>query len=188
MTIDRAWFERDAPIVAPELLGKRLVAATTEGVIVAGRIIEVEAYTRDDPASHTFRGQTPRNSVMFGPAGHAYVYISYGIHRCLNVVTGATGDGQAVLIRAVEVLDGLETVVERRAGRSHRELTNGPGKVGEAFAIDLSHNGLDLLDSRNAVHVADDGTPPPVGPVVGPRIGITEALERPWRFRVPPVR
>ena len=181
------WFERDAPLVARELLGKRLIAASADGAVVSGRIIEVEAYTRDDPASHTFGGPTPRNSVMFGPAGHAYVYVSYGIHRCLNVVTGATGDGQAVLIRAVEPLDGLEVIVERRGGRPRRELTDGPGKVGQAFAISGDHNGLDLLDPRSALRLVDDGVLPPADPVAGPRIGITKAVDTPWRFRVPRV-
>lgn len=184
----REQFERDAPIVAPELLNKLLVATASDGIHVSGRIIEVEAYTGDDPASHTFRGPTPRNAVMFGPAGHAYVYTSYGIHQCLNVVTGTSGDGQAILIRAVVPIDGIERIAARRGGRALRELTNGPGKVGQAFAIAADLNGVDLLDQNGTLRLLDDGVAPPDRPVVGPRIGITKGVDTPWRFRVPRVR
>ena len=186
--MNREHFERDAPIVAPELLNKLLVATSSDGMNVSGRIIEVEAYTGDDPASHTFRGSTSRNAVMFGPAGHAYVYTSYGIHQCLNVVTGRVGDGQAILIRAVDPIDGVEFIAERRGGRTHRELTDGPGKVGQAFAISADLNGVDLLDPSSPLRVLDDGVVPPDRPVIGARIGITKGVDTPWRFRVPRVR
>ena len=179
--LNRTWFERDAPIVAPELLNKLLVV-TTNGMRCAGRITETEAYTGDDPASHTFNGETGRNRVMFGPAGHLYVYLSYGIHQCANVVTGEVGDGQAVLIRAVEPVEGIDVMRVRRS-RPDRELANGPGKLCQALGIEAAHDGVDLLDS--AVAVVDDGMQPPAEPVVGPRVGITKAADTLWRFRVP---
>lgn len=187
--MDRAWFERDAPVVAPELLNKLLVAVSPDDPrhdrAVVGRICEVEAYTRDDPASHTFRGETPRNRVMFGRAGHAYVYTSYGIHRCLNVVTGSIGDGQAVLIRAVVPVGGVAIMAERRGHRVRRELVDGPGKLGQAFAVTADHNGMDLLDPASTLRLVDDGTAPPPVPTRGPRVGITKGVQTPWRFRVP---
>lgn len=126
-----------APVVAAWLLNKLLVAHIG-GQSVAGRIVEVEAYDQDDPASHTFRGRTERNSVMFGPAGHLYVYLSYGIHHCANVVTGADGRGDAVLIRAIDIVDGIDTARARRGRRADSELGNGPGKLCQAMGIDLA--------------------------------------------------
>ena len=180
---ERAWFGREADVVAPDLLNKVLRVETVDGV-ASGRIIETEAYLPDDPASHTFNGPTDRNRVMFGPAGHLYVYLSYGIHCCANVVTGAQGSGQAVLIRAVTPVDGIELLRARR-GRPDRELSNGPGKLCAALGIELDHDGIDLLgDGR--VSIDDDGTDPPTNPLVGPRIGISKAVDAPLRFRVPP--
>jgi DNA-3-methyladenine glycosylase len=201
--LPRPWFERDAAVLAPLLLGKLLVStadpdraglgghdrevAQRHGAPrrVVGRITEVEAYAEHDPASHTFRGPTPRNRVMFGPAGHLYVYLSYGIHRCANVVAGREGSGQAVLLRAVEPVAGIETIRERRRGRPDRSLADGPGKLCEGFGIGLHHNGIDLTIGA-PVWVAYDGTAPPDEPLIGPRVGITRAVEVPWRFRVPP--
>jgi DNA-3-methyladenine glycosylase len=175
----RTWFARDAPVVAAELLGKLLVV-DRDGSLVSGRITETEAYTADDPASHSFRGPTTRNRVMFGPAGHLYVYLSYGIHRCANVVTGADGDGQAVLLRAIDPVDGIE-VMRRRRGRE--PLADGPGKLCQALGIGLGDDGA-ALAGPVAIRIVDDGTPVPAEPLVGPRIGITRAVERPWRFRL----
>jgi len=178
-TLDEAWFARDAPVVAPELLGKVLVVGPC-----AGRISEVEAYTSAEPASHTHRGETARNRVMFGPAGRLYVYLSYGLHHCVNVVTSVPGDGQAVLLRAVEPLEGVELMLERRGGR--HPLADGPGKLCQAMAVDLSMNGLAL---GGDVRIVDDGAPPP-GPaevIAGPRVGITKAVDLPWRWRLAPV-
>lgn len=183
--LDRSWFERDAPIVAPELLNKLLVV-TVDGIRCTGRISETEAYTSDDPASHTFGGRTERNAVMFGPPGHLYVYLSYGIHQCANVVTGPVDSGQAVLLRAVEPVDGVEVMRLRRARperEGDRHIGDGPGKLCQALGIVAEHNGVDVLSSH--VRIMDDGVAPPDVPICGPRVGITKATTTPWRFRLP---
>lgn len=178
--LERAWFERAAPEVAVDLLNKLLVVVDDDGVTCSGRIIETEAYMPDDPASHTFNGKTTRNAVMFGPAGHLYVYLSYGIHQCANVVTGPVGSGQAVLVRAVQPVAGVSTM-ERRRGRSGRDLVNGPGKLCQALGISAIHNGLDLV-SGPVIRIVDDGTV--VSEVIaGPRVGIRKGVDTPWRFR-----
>lgn len=169
-----AFFARDATVVAPELLNKRLVVGGC-----AGRIVEVEAYTSDDPASHSFRGRTVRNDVMFGPPGRLYVYFTYGMHHCANVTTGRHGDGQAILLRAALPLEGIELMRTRRHDRPDRLLANGPGKLAEAFALGLGDNG-------QLAEIYDDGTPPPADPLVGPRVGITKGADWPRRYRVPP--
>lgn len=151
-----------------------------DGVRVAGRIIETEAYTADDPASHSFRGWTSRNAVMFGPAGRLYVYRSYGIHWCANVVTGSEGDGQAVLLRAVDPIEGADAMLRRR-GR--RPLADGPGKLCQAFGIVGDDDGADLC-GQGPIRIVVDGAGPPVEPIVAPRIGITKAVDIPWRFRI----
>lgn len=184
-TLPRSWFERDSPELAPLLLNKLLVVSSTTGPPVSGRITEVEAYRSDDPASHSFSGPTERNRLMFGPAGHLYVYLSYGIHHCANVVTGRDGDGQAVLLRALDPVSGVEKIRERRGHRPDRELADGPGKLCQALGIDLSDRGADLTDAQSSIRILDDGVAPPSAPVVGPRVGITKAVEVPWRFRVP---
>jgi DNA-3-methyladenine glycosylase len=165
--------------VAPDLLGTVLVVERG-GVLVTGRIIETEAYTADDPASHSFRGRTPRNEVMFGPAGHLYVYRSYGIHWCANVVTGPEGDGQAVLLRAVDPVDGVDEMLRRR-GR--RPLADGPGKLCQAFGLDGTDDGADLV-GHGPIRILDDGAGAPVDLVAGPRIGITKGVDTAWRFRI----
>jgi len=177
VTFDRGALEGEAPDVAPTLLNKLLV----HGPCV-GRIVEVEAYTADDPASHTFGGETARNSVMFGPPGHLYCYLSYGIHTCANIVTGPRGRGTAVLIRALTPVAGIDEMRRRRGDAV--QLANGPGKLCQALGLTLAHNGVDLFDS-GPVALVDDGVPPPVAPVVGPRVGITKGVDTPWRFRVP---
>jgi DNA-3-methyladenine glycosylase len=175
--VARALLESDAPDVAPLLLNKLLV----HGPCV-GRIVEVEAYREDDPASHSYRGRTPRTAVMFGPAGHLYVYFTYGMHFCANVVTGEEGHGAAVLLRAVTPIAGLDLMTERRNGR--RDLADGPAKLCQAFAIGPTQNGADLCTAAD-IGLFDDGTPPPAKPSVGPRIGISKAVDVPWRWRVP---
>lgn len=181
----RRWFARQAPHVAVDLLGKILVTSDAAGTVTSGRIVETEAYTADDPASHSFRGRTARNATMFGPPGHLYVYLSYGMHACANVVTGDVDDGQAVLIRAVEPIEGIDAIRARRAGRADRELANGPGKVCTALGIGLDADGTDLTSLCSAIRIVDDGRRPPTEPVTGPRVGITRAVDVPWRFRVP---
>ena len=176
--VDRSLLADDAPAVAPLLLNKLLV----HGPCV-GRIVEVEAYREDDPASHSFRGRTPRTEVMFGRAGHLYVYFTYGMHYCANVVTGAVGEGAAVLLRAVVPIEGIDVMRERRGGRRH--LADGPAKLCQAFAIGPDHDGVDVCRGAD-IGLFDDGTPPPDAPLVGPRVGISKAVDVPWRWRVPP--
>jgi DNA-3-methyladenine glycosylase len=178
-TMPRAALLADAPDVAPALLNKLLVAGAC-----VGRIVEVEAYTSDDPASHSVRGPTRRNASMFGRGGTLYVYFTYGMHHCANVVTGDEHDGQAVLVRAVVPVAGLATMRARRAGRPDRHLADGPGKLCQAFGIDLRHDGVDLCDDASPVRLADDGVPPPARPLAGPRVGIRVGLDRSWRWRV----
>lgn len=161
--------------VAPALIGCRLFFAGVGGVIV-----ETEAYEREDPASHSFVGLTERTKVMFGPPGRAYVYLSYGIHSLLNFVCEPEGDAAAVLIRALEPTTGLDAMHQRRSGaRSDLDLCNGPGKLTEALGITLAEN-ADRLDRDPFLLLAPDGDPP--GVVTSPRVGITKAVELPWRF------
>jgi DNA-3-methyladenine glycosylase len=176
-TLPRSFYARDSLDVAPELLGKLLVHGAR-----AGRIVEVEAYRFDDPASHAYRGPTTRNATMFGPPGHLYVYFSYGVHWCANVVTG-NRDGQAVLLRALAPMDGLDAIRDARpAARRDRDLASGPGRLTQALGIDGTFDGTDLVDG--AVRIADDGVPPPPVPGVSTRVGISKAVERPWRWFV----
>jgi DNA-3-methyladenine glycosylase len=161
-----------------------LVVDRETGVVSADGSSRPRRTCSDDPASHSFNGPTPRNSVMFGRAGRLYVYRSYGIHWCANVATGADGDGQAVLLRALVPITGVEVMQSRRAGRPDRELCNGPGKLCAALGIDGADNGLDLTGASSAIRIVDDGAAPPTDPLVGPRIGITRAVDTPWRFRI----
>jgi DNA-3-methyladenine glycosylase len=147
------------------------------------RIVEVEAYGgADDPASHAFTGERPRNRTMFGPPGHLYVYRSYGIHACANVVTGVDGVGSAVLLRAVAPVAGEDEMwAARPAARRQRDLTSGPGRLCQALGITLDHDGLDLFDPTAAVRLS--GARGPSGEVVASgRVGLTKEVERPWRF------
>jgi DNA-3-methyladenine glycosylase len=171
--LEPGWFERDAVVVAPLLLNKVIEVGD-----LRARIVETEAYTSDDAASHSFRGQTPRNAVMFGPPGRWYVYFTYGMHHCVNVVTGPPGDGQAVLIRAATPLTGIDVMRERRPGRPDRELLNGPAKLAQAFGMDLAFNGLPAT-------LVDDHVSPPAVPTITPRIGIWKAADLPRRWLVP---
>ncbi len=144
-------------------------------------IVEVEAYEgKSDPASHAFRGKTNRNEVMFGEAGHAYVYFTYGFHHCLNFVTGKKGVASAVLIRAVEPTRGIEVMAEFRKTRIPNQIGSGPGKLCKAFSIDRELNGIDITSAKSPIHVLDRNNTMYVK--VSTRIGITVAKERKWRF------
>lgn len=180
LRLGRDFFARAAPDVARDLLGRVLVHSV-DGDPLAVRIVETEAYARDDPASHSFRGITARNAAMFGTAGHAYVYFTYGMHWCVNVVTGAAGEGSAVLLRAGEPLRGIEVMVAHRGTDDVRRLCRGPANLARALGIDGRVNGADLVRGRGP-HV-HEGSPVPRAAVrATPRIGIREATERPWRF------
>ena len=177
---DRLGLERAAEQVAPDLLGALLVCGG-----VAVRLTEVEAYAGgSDPGSHAYRGRTPRTEVMFGPAGHAYVYFSYGMHWCLNVVAGPAGTASGVLLRAGEVVDGLEPARSRRPGTRDRDLCRGPARLTRALGVTGEHGGLDLLDERSPLRLLLPGRRP--GAVAsGPRVGVAgEGAPTPWRFWV----
>ena len=168
------FFDRSVHEVARELVGCRLFF---DGC--GGTIVETESYERDDPACHAYVGLTERTEVLFGPPGRAYVYLSYGIHCLLNAVAEPEGEAAAVLIRALEPSAGLERMRARRGRRPDGELCSGPGKLTEALGIGLEHNGADL--SRDPfLFLAPAGARPEV--VAGPRVGITKAVERPWRL------
>lgn len=171
---DAAFYLRPAPEVARDLIGAHL---SVDGV--GGLIIETEAYEPDDPASHSYRGETARNGAMFRPGGIAYVYRSYGIHWCLNVVTGAEGHGAAVLIRALEPTCGLGMMAARRGVEDPRQFASGPGRVTQALGLDRRHDGLSLSEWPFRLELG----PAPATVVTGPRIGITKGVETPWRFR-----
>ena len=179
-----AFYDRDAAVVARDLLGAVLRQETSEGG-VSGRIVETEAYLGPhDPASHSAVGRTARTWHMFGPPGTAYVYFIYGRHWCVNAVTGADGYGAAVLIRAVEPIEGLSLMRARRPNaRRDRDLANGPGKVCAALGVSRAHDGLRLTGESVLTIVV--GTPvPDEAVVVGPRVGISRAVDWPLRFRV----
>jgi DNA-3-methyladenine glycosylase len=163
--------------VARDLLGAVIVHGD-----VAVRLSEVEAYAGGrDPASHAFRGKTPRNEVMFGPAGHVYVYFTYGMHFCMNLVCGPDGHASAVLLRAGEVVEGLDAVADRRPGAAVRDYARGPARLTTALGVDRRHNGIDVTSSRSPLQVRR-GVPVEDGVVRwGPRVGVSSAQEVPWR-------
>jgi DNA-3-methyladenine glycosylase len=182
--LDRAFFARPVLEVAPDLLGCRLVRVLPGGERLAGRIVEVEAYVGDgtDPASHAHRGPTRRNRAKFGPPGHFYVYRSHGLHFCANLVCEPAGTGAAVLLRAVEPLEGEAEMRARRHGRDGRALTNGPGKLAQAFGITLADDGVSALRGRLRIEPAPE--PRTFAVDVSPRIGISKAADLPYRFTV----
>ena len=171
--LPREFFARSVHEVAPDLIGTTLLV---DGV--GGRIVEVEAYDQEDPASHGYAGRTARNAAMFGPPGHAYVYRSYGIHWCLNLVCDVEGRAEAVLIRALEPAHGIETMRARRGVEELRALCSGPGKLCQALAVTREHDGLPLDERPFALLERD--APPEIA--TGPRIGITCAAELSWRY------
>jgi DNA-3-methyladenine glycosylase len=186
--LGRNFYTRELLTVARELLGKTLVK-NDKGKILSGKIVEVEAYDGSvDEAAHTFKGKTKRNEIMFGSGGFFYVYFTYGAHFCCNVVTGQTGYGTAVLIRAVEPIKGINAMIKNRFNinlvneKEKFNLTNGPGKICQAMSINKSHYGLDLTGNNiyllDAPHIKDNEI------VVTKRIGIKKSVDLPWRFYI----
>jgi DNA-3-methyladenine glycosylase len=171
--LTRDFFARSVHDVAPDLIGVTLLV---DGV--GGTIVEVEAYDHEDPAAHGYGGRTPRNASMFGPPGHAYVYRSYGIHWCLNLVSEAEGVASAVLLRAVEPTHGVEEMRQRRGLDDERLLASGPGRLCQALAVTRDHDGLAL--DQPPFELLARAREPEIA--TGPRIGITKAADRPWRY------
>ncbi len=180
--LTRAFFARSSTEVARDLLG-RVVESVTDDGLVSVRLVEVEAYGgQDDPASHAWRGPTPRNQVMYGPPGHAYVYFTYGMHWCLNVVTGDVGAASAVLLRAGQVVAGRDLAARRRGGVPDVRLARGPATLAQALGVDGGWDGMDLarrgarLRIRSGEPVADAEV------AAGPRIGVSRGTDTPWRY------
>nr|WP_312887020.1 DNA-3-methyladenine glycosylase [Actinocrinis puniceicyclus] len=180
--LPRGFFDRPVLEVAPDLLGRLVVHRTADGDVTA-RLTEVEAYDGpNDPGSHAYRGRSKRNGTMFGPPGHVYVYFTYGMHHCMNLVCGPPGLPTGVLLRAAEITDGVHLARKRRlAAKSDRELARGPARLVEALAVSRGDDGADVCgDGPLTVH---HGTPPPPGLICrGPRVGLRGAADFPWRF------
>ncbi|GBF32726.1 DNA-3-methyladenine glycosylase II [Desulfocucumis palustris] len=179
--LPREFYARDTVLVAKELLGHVLLHETPEGV-TAGRIVEAEAYIQGDPACHASRGMTPRNRVMFGPPGHAYVYIIYGMHFCFNIVTAPEGVGEAVLIRALEPLEGIPLMRERRGKERLKELCRGPAMLVQSLGISKENNGDDMVGGKLTVcqgeFIGRDRI------IATTRVGVTRGAELPFRFYI----
>ncbi|MDQ3980004.1 MAG: DNA-3-methyladenine glycosylase [Actinomycetota bacterium] len=183
-SLRRSFYRRDSVELAPLLLNKLLVCGER-----VGRIVEVEAYAGEmDPGSHAYRGRTRRNATMFGPPGHLYVYFTYGMHFCSNVVCGEDGEARAVLLRGLTPLSGLDEMrAARLRARTEADLCSGPGKLTQALGIGREHDGADLVSGDRGVTVVDDGVPPPARPGVSTRIGLNPGAgdDVLWRFYVP---
>ncbi len=181
--LPRGFYARPSLEVAPDLLGRLLARTLQDGTRLVARIVETEAYAEDDPASHSFRGRTPRNEVMFGRPGRLYVYFTYGMHFCSNVVTGAIGEGSAVLLRACEPLVGMGAMARRRGVVDPRLLCSGPARLAQAFGIEREENGEDLV--RGTVVRILEGSPS-AGTRIGrsTRVGVRVGADRRWRFFV----
>ena len=164
----------------PHAVARQLIGVTLLVNGVGGRIVETEAYDRDEPASHCYGGETPRNFSMFGPAGRSYVYRSHGLHWCLNFVCRENGHGAGVLLRALEPVVGLEQMRERRGMQDERLLCAGPGRLAQALAVSRAHNNLPLDAAPFQLLAPDPGVV--IDVLAGPRIGISKAVELPWRF------
>ncbi len=180
--LPRSFFSRPSTVVAPELLGRVLVRVLPGGDRLAGRLVEVEAYEQGDPASHSYRGTpTPRTEVMFGRPGHLYVYFTYGQHFCSNVVTGESGVGSAVLIRAAEPLEGLEVMSANRGSNAELLLCSGPARLTQAFGIARAENGVDLVrDGGLFLLEGEPLSPRAIGRST--RVGVNIGAERRWRW------
>ncbi|MBI4743484.1 MAG: DNA-3-methyladenine glycosylase [Actinobacteria bacterium] len=182
LILSKSFYERDTKVVAQELLGKILVNKTKNGIL-KGKIVETEAYYGlDDAASHASRGKTKRNSVMFGEAGIAYIYLNYGVHFLFNIVTEKSPKPGAVLIRALEPVEGIGAMMKNRKIKSIHQLTNGPGKLTKAMGIDISFNQFDLTGSDLAVE--EDGSDCLIEIVKAPRIGISVAQDKLLRYYI----
>lgn len=181
--LPRRFYLRHPTEVAPDLLNKLLVRA--DGRV--GRIVEVEAYAgQEDPAAHSHRGPTPRNATMFGPGGHLYVYLNYGIHWCANAVCGPAGEGHGVLLRAIEPVAGVALMRDARGQPARdRDIGSGPGRLGQAMGVDRALDGADLVGMDAGIWIASDGLAPPSEPLIGPRVGIRRAMALAWRWSVP---
>ena len=178
--LDREFFDRPAEEVAPDLLGRSLSHCTPEGVVTV-RLTEVEAYAGPrDPASHAYRGPTKRNAVMFGPPGHSYVYFTYGMHFCMNLVCLGPETPAAVLLRAGEIVEGRSLAMSRRPRSSLRDLARGPARLCEALGIGREQYGLDVCDPSGPLRVLSGS--PASAVRTGPRTGVTSAKDVPWRF------
>lgn len=177
------FYLQDTREAAKKLLGKLLVRTLPGGETLSGVIVETEAYLKDDPACHAYKGQTPRNAMMFGPPGHAYVYFTYGLHMMLNLVCGPEGTAEAVLVRALEPVDGIDLMRVNRGGIAEtRQLANGPGKLAQALALTrLGHNGLDITISGSELYVLPREAPL-FETVETTRIGISQGVDLPWRY------
>lgn len=184
--LKKSFYRRELLIVAKELLGRVLVKSSDKEIL-AGKIVEVEAYHGDiDEAAHSYGGITKRNEIMFESGGYLYVYFTYGAHHCCNVVTGKKGQGTAVLIRALEPIQGIDTMINNRFGRKLKNeketfnLTSGPGKVCQAFSIDRTHSGTDLTGDK--IFILDGEKIKSRDIWISKRIGITRSVDFPWRF------
>ncbi|MGI4789198.1 MAG: DNA-3-methyladenine glycosylase [Janthinobacterium lividum] len=179
------FYLQDTRDAAKKLLGQLVVRTLPTGEVLSGIIVETEAYLTGDPACHAYRGQTPRNAAMFGPPGHTYVYFTYGLHMMLNLVCAPEGVAEAVLIRALEPVEGIDTMRLNRGNLPQtRQLTNGPGKLAQALALTrLAHNSLDVTDPNSELYIllADF---PPFEMVETTRIGISQGIDLPWRYYV----
>ncbi len=185
--LPRAFFARPCLDVAHDLIGCTLVRRTAAGARLAGRLVEVEAYLGDgtDPGSHAHRGETPRNRTMFGPPGHLYVYLSYGMHVCANLVAEPEGRAGGILLRAVEPILGIEAMQRRRGlerQKVDRRLAGGPGRLGQAFGIELAHDGLSAVAGEWTVRAPAVGAADGVSVERDTRIGLTHGAELPYRF------
>lgn len=176
--LSQSFFAKNALKLATDLLGCILVHESSKG-LTAGKIVETEAYSQEDAASHSYKGETARTKAMFGPPGHAYIYFTYGMHYCFNVVSGQAGHGQGVLIRALEPIDGIDLMKMRRNKQEIKELCNGPAKLVQAMGISMSDYGKPLFGGRLYITNRQDQN---IQISKGPRIGISKETYKLWRF------